>query len=114
MKCAHDSSKSTSIEAHRNTECISLCFQFPKYRLVRCFETFLLLHQVYVQGGKWKKLLIEMNIKKTLLPSALSFLVLNLVGKVVLHYPGLNKNALRNKQLTTSNAYKLKGKSWKH
>ena len=30
---AHDSSKSTSIEAHRNTE---LCFQFPKCRPVMC------------------------------------------------------------------------------
>ena len=31
-------SKSTSIEACRNTQCIHLCFQFPIYRLVRCFK----------------------------------------------------------------------------
>ena len=43
-----------------NTECIDLCFQFPKYRLVRCFKLFL-LHQAYVQGCKWKKLLIDWN-----------------------------------------------------
>ena len=36
MKYAH-SIESTSIEAHRNTECINLSFQFPEYRLVRCF-----------------------------------------------------------------------------
>ena len=58
--------------------------------------------------------LIELNIKKTLLPSALSFLVLNLVEKAVLHYAGLNKSALRNKQLITSNADNLNGKQWKH
>ena len=39
-----------------------------------------------------------MNMKKTLLPSALSFLVLNVVEKPVLHYAGLSKSALRNKQ----------------
>ena len=38
MKCAHDSSKSTSIEAYRNTESIDLYFQFPKYRLFRCIK----------------------------------------------------------------------------
>ena len=54
--------------------------------------------------------LIELNIKKTLLPSALSFLVLNLVEKAVLHYSGLYKSALRNKQLITSNADNLNGK----
>ena len=58
--------------------------------------------------------LIEMNIKNKLLPSALSFLVLNLVEKAVLHYAGLYKTTLRNKQLITSNAENLKGKSWKH
>ena len=65
--------------------------------------------------------LIEMNIKKTLLPSALSFLVLNLVKKAVLHYAGLyftglyfTQSALQNKQLITSNAENLKEKSWKH
>ena len=52
--------------------------------------------------------LIEMNIKKTLQVSALSFLVLNLVKKAVLHYAGLHKSALRNKQLITSNADNLK------
>ena len=57
--------------------------------------------------------LIEMNIKKTL-SSALSFLVLNLVEKPVLHYAGLYKSALRNKQLITSYADNLKGKLWKH
>ena len=55
--------------------------------------------------------LVEMNIKKTLLPSGLSFLVLNLVEKAVLHYAGLYKSALRNKQLITFNADNLKGKS---
>ena len=55
-----------------------------------------------------------MNIKKTLLPSALSFLVLNLVKKAVLHYAGLYKSALRKKQLITSNADNVKEKSWKH
>ena len=58
--------------------------------------------------------LIEMNIKKTLVPSALSFLVLNSVEKAVLHYAELYKSALRNKQLITFNADNLKGKSWKH
>ena len=42
-------SNSTSIEAHRNTECIDLRFHFPKFRLVRCFT---LSAQVYVQGAK--------------------------------------------------------------
>ena len=55
-----------------------------------------------------------MNIKKTLQASGFSFLVLNLVKKGVLHYAGLYKSALRNKQLVTFNAHNLKGKSWKH
>ena len=68
-----------------------------------------------MQGGKRKRLLlIEKNIKKTLLPSALSFLVLNLVEKAVFHYAALYKSALRKKTLITSNADSLKGKSWKH
>ena len=99
MKCAHVSSKSTSIEAHRNTECIDLCFQFPIYRLVRCIKlSFYNIRSMWMainDGSYW---LIEMNIKKTLLPSALSFLVLNVVEKPVLHYAGLSKSALRNKQ----------------
>ena len=49
-----------------------------------------------------------MNIKKTLQASAVSFLVLNLVKKAVLHYAGLYKSALRNNQLITSNADNLK------
>ena len=49
--------KRTYIEAHRNTECINLFFQFPKFRLVR-FLHFVLLH-TYAQGAKWKKLLID-------------------------------------------------------
>ena len=53
-----------------------------------------------------------MNIKKTLLPSALSVLVLNLVEKAVLHYAGLYKSTLE--ATDTSNADKLKVKSWKH
>ena len=56
--------------------------------------------------------LVEMNIKKTLLPSGLSFLVLNLVEKAVLHYAGLYKSTLE--ATDTSNADKLKVKSWKH
>ena len=52
-----------------------------------------------------------MNIKKTLLPSGLRFLVLNLVERAVLRYAGLYKRALRNKQLITFNADNLKGKS---
>ena len=52
--------------------------------------------------------LIEMNIKKTLQASGLSFLVLNLVKKAVLNYAGLHKSALGNKQLITSNADNLK------
>ena len=52
-----------------------------------------------------------MNIKKTLLPSALSFLGLNLVEKAVLRYAGLYKSALRNKQLIIFHADNLKGKS---
>ena len=51
--------KRTYIEAHRNTECINLFFQFPKFRLVR-FLHFVLLH-TYAQGAKWKKLLIDWN-----------------------------------------------------
>ena len=58
--------------------------------------------------------LIEMNIKKTLQASAFSFLIQNLVEKAVLHYTGLYKSALKNKQLITSNADNLKGKSWKY
>ena len=86
MKYAHD----PSIEAHRNTGCIDLCFQFPKYRLVRCIK----LSVYYIRPmckavNKRSYLLIEMNIKKPLLLSALSFLVLKLVEKTVLHYAEL-------------------------
>ena len=55
-----------------------------------------------------------MIIKNTLQALAFSFIVLNLVEKAVLDYAGLYKSALRNKQLITSNAGNLKGKSWKH
>ena len=48
------------IEADQNTECINLFFQFPKFRLVRCF-TLCFTTQVYPQGAKWKKLLIDWN-----------------------------------------------------
>ena len=65
-----------------NTECIDFCFQFPKYPLVRCIK----LSSCYIkpmcravnERGYW---FIEMNIKKALLPSTLSFLVLDLVEK---------------------------------
>ena len=43
-----------------NTECINLCFQFPKYRLVRCTKLSF-YYMVYLQGGIWKKLLIDWN-----------------------------------------------------
>ena len=39
--------------------------------------------------------LIEMNIKKTLLPSVSSSLVLNLVEKAVLHYARLYKRSTK-------------------
>ena len=52
-----------------------------------------------------------MNIKKILQASAYSFLVLNLVEKAVLQYAGLYKSAPQNKQLITSIADILKGKS---
>ena len=51
-----------------NTECSNLCFQFPKYRTIRCiklsFNTSnctILWKLAYAQGGKWKKLLIYWN-----------------------------------------------------
>ena len=50
-----------------------------------------------------------MNVKKTLRASSFSFIVLNLVEKAILHYVGLYKSALRNKQLTISNADNPKG-----
>ena len=37
--------------AHRRTECNDFRFQFPKFRLVRCF---ILSTQIYVQSAKWK------------------------------------------------------------
>ena len=40
MKYAHDSTFKKELplnEAHRKTECTDLRFQFPKFRLVRCF-----------------------------------------------------------------------------
>ena len=52
-----------------------------------------------------------MNIKKAILQSAFSFIVVNFVEKSVLHYTGLYKRALRNEQLITSNADNLKEKS---
>ena len=108
-KHAHDSSKSTSIEAHRNTD---LCFQFPKYRPVRCIKLyFYYIRPMCKAVNERNYWLIEMNIKKTLLPSALSFLGLNLVEKAVLRYAGLYKSALRNKQLIIFHADNLKGKS---
>ena len=98
-----------------NTECIDFCFQFPKYRLVRCIKlSFYYIRPTCRAVNERSYWLIEMNIKKTLLPSALGFLVLNLVEKAVLHYAGLYKSALRKKQLITSNADNLKGKSLKH
>ena len=48
-----------------------------------------------------------MNIKKTLQTSDFSLTDLNLVEKAVLHYAGLYKSTLRNKQLTSSNADNL-------
>ena len=102
-------SKSTSIEAHRNTKCIDLCFQFPRYGLVRCFKlSFYYISPMCRAVNERSPWLIEMNIKKTLQASAVSFLVLNLVKKAVLHYAGLYKSALRNNQLITSNADNLK------
>ena len=104
LKCARDSSKSTSIEAHRNTECIDLCFQFPKYRLVRCFKL-----SLYYFRPMWRTVnekshwLIEMNIKKTLLPSTLSLLVLNLLENAVLHYAGLTQTTLKKNCGNTKN-----------
>ena len=99
-----------------NVECIDLCFQFPKYRLARCIKlSFYYIRPVCGTAKERSYWLIEMNIKKTLLPLALiSFLVLNLVEKAILHYAELYKSALRNKQLITSNADNLKGRSWKH
>ena len=97
-----------------NTECIDLCFQFPKYHLVRCIKlSFYYIRPMYRAVNERSYWLIEINFKKTLLPSSLSFVVLNLVEKAVLHYAGLYKNTLRNKQLIISNADNLKEKSWK-
>ena len=97
-----------------NNECIDLCFQFPKYRTVRCIKlSFYHIRPLCRAVNERKYWFVKMNIKKTLLPSALSFLILNLVEKAVLHYAGLCKSALRNNQLITSNAENLEGKSWK-
>ena len=62
--------------------------------------------------------LIEKNIRKTLPASAFSLIVLNLAEKAVLHFlliilDYINTTLWR-KQLITSNAEHLKGKSWKH
>ena len=59
-----------------------------------------------------------MNIRKTLPASAFSLIVLNLAEKAVLHFlliilDYINTTLWR-KQLITSNAEHLKGKSWKH
>ena len=71
--------------AHRSAECNDLRFQFPKFRLVRCFT---LSTQIYLQSAKWKSYwLIETNIRKTLQVSAFSFIVLNLAEKAILHFP---------------------------
>ena len=101
--------------AHRRTECNDFRFQFPKFRLVRCF---ILSTQIYVQSAKWKSYwLIEMNTKKALQASAFSFIDLSLAEKGVLHFLLLMldyiKSTLREKQLITSNAERLKEKSWK-
>ena len=70
--------------AQRSTECNDLRFQFPKFRLVRCFTS---STQIYVQSAKWKSYwLIEINIRKTLQASAFSFIVLNLAEKAALHF----------------------------
>ena len=83
--------------------------------LVRCFKlSFYYIRPMCRVVNERSYCLIEMNIKKALQASAFSFLVLNLVEKVVLHYFGLYKSALGNKQLITSNVDTLKGKSSKH
>ena len=46
MKYVHDSILQ---KGHRNTECIDLRFQVPKFRLIMCFT---LSTQAYVQGNK--------------------------------------------------------------
>ena len=102
--------------AHRSTECNDLRFQFPKFRLARCFT---LSTQIYVQSAKWKSYWsIEISIRKTLQASAFSFIVLNLAEKAVLYFLlimlGYIKSALRKKKLITPNAEHLKRKSWKH
>ena len=113
MKYAHDSILKRALPSKptENTECIDLHFQFPKFRLVRCFT---LSTQVYVQVAKWKSYwLIEMNIRKTLQASAFNFIVLNLVEKAVLHFLLIMldyiKSTLWKKQLITSKAEHLKG-----
>ena len=67
----------------------------------------------YVQGMKWKSYwLIEMKIRETLQAVAFSFIVLGLVEKAALDFvlimPDYIMNALRKKQLITSNAEHLK------
>ena len=57
-----------------------------------------------------------MNVRKTLQASPFSFIVLNLAEKSVLYFLLImldyTNSALRKKQLITSNAEHLKGKSW--
>ena len=47
-------SKSTSIEAHWNTECFALCFQFPKFCLISVLH-FLFYYADPCMDTKWKK-----------------------------------------------------------
>ena len=62
--------------------------------------------------------MIELNMKKTLQVLTFSFIILNIAEKAVLHclivMLGCIKSALRKKQLLTSKAEHLKGKSSKH
>ena len=79
-----------------NTECIGLGFQFPKYRLFRCIKLcFYYIRPMCREVNETSYWLIEMNIKKTLLPSVSSSLVLNLVEKAVLHYARLYKRSTK-------------------
>ena len=69
-----------------------------QYRLFKCIKScFYYIRRMCRAVNERSYWLIEMNIKKTLLPSALNFLVLNLVEEAVLHYAGLYKSALWNK-----------------
>ena len=70
---------------------LNLRFQFPKFRLVKCF----LPRPMYRALNEKSCWLIKMNIRKALQASAFTFIVLNLVKKVVLDFPLIILNYIK-------------------